>query len=108
MKKIVLYCGIVFLLATALITMWYVIDMGHTLTETSFESIKNVAFRFGFYGATMVTLLFLFGYLAFTKIKNKVLLGFSVIVLLGLCYLAFGWFLWYIGINGLVENPIIE
>ena len=83
-------------------------DVGDTIPEIGAASIKNVVVKFGFYGATMCTILFLMGYFIVTKIKNKWLMTIALLVLLVLLYFAFGWFLWYVGINGLVDNPISE
>lgn len=108
MKKIILYSIGVFLLSTVLITIWYVMHVGSSTPEISFTSVKNVAVEIGFYGAFMATILFLIGHFAIKTIKNKWLLGISLLVLLGLIVLAIGWFLWYVSITGLVDNPIIE
>lgn len=108
MKKTIGYSVLVFLLSTLFITIWYIMDVGSSMPKISFASMLNVMVKIGFYGATMVTILFLIAYLVFTKIKNRLLLAFCLIILVALLYFAFGWFLWYVGITGLFDDPIIE
>ncbi len=83
-------------------------DIGSSEPKINFDSVKNIAIRFGFYGASFITFLFLMGYLLFTKVSNKIVLTLGTIALIILSCLSFGWFLWYVGINGLAENPIVE
>jgi hypothetical protein len=106
--KVLVYSCILFLLSTFAITTWYILDIGSSESNNGFVAVKNIATRFGFYGATMLTILFLLGYFTFKKIKNRWILAVCVLVLIGLLYLAGGWFLWYASVNSLVDDPFLN
>lgn len=106
--KVLIYICMIFLLFTIAITAWYILDIGSLGSNNGFVAVENIATRFGFYGATMLTMLFLLGYLIFKKIKNRWILAVCVLVLIGLFYLVGGWFLWYVSVNSLVDDPFLN
>lgn len=101
----IFYALLVFLLTTVAITIWYVMAIGSSVPNISMLSIKEVAVRFGFYGASMVTALFLAAYFMFKKISNRWILALGIVLLIGLLCLAYGWFLWVVSISSLLDSP---
>lgn len=98
---------IFFLLINFLIVTFLCIDIPEM--EVNAGSIITIILKFGVIFSIPVSLLLTFAHFLFTKVtKNvilKILITIMVVILLYFIYHAF---FWYVGISGLVDDPLAK
>ncbi len=105
--SIALYTIIIFVLSTIIITLWYIVKVGSSIS-ISFNTIKNIIFRYGFIGALLPSIFFLSVSIFSKIIKNKWVLSLIIILLTILLIMAGLQFFWYFVVSGLTDNPFVD
>jgi drug/metabolite transporter (DMT)-like permease len=95
-----------FILSTVIIVGYLFYDFSN---EINIKSIINVLFRFGFRFAFPIAILFILLDFVLNKTKQKKVLSI-IIIAFSICalYYYYHFFLWYVGISGLIDNPFVK
>ena len=106
-SKIVLYTVIIFLLATTIISIWYILDVGESIA-ISFVSLKNIVIRYGFVGGIIIAVFFFAICISYLKIKNPWILSLITITLIVLLAWSGFIFFWYFVVSGFTDSPFVD
>lgn len=98
---------ILFLLTNTLIVAFLCIDMPEV--EVNAGSVVTIILKFGIVFSIPVSLLLIFAHFLFSKVaKNAIVKILIAIIVLVALYFIYHAFFWYVGISGLVDDPLAK